>query len=69
MFCDNDISKAEKICDPNVKVHNLLVSDQTDGLDAWKKSLAGIFKGEPEKSLAAPCPGKCNMNVPHKFIV
>jgi hypothetical protein len=45
MFCDNDISKAEKICDPNIKVHQLLVSQQTDGLDAWKESLAGIFKG------------------------
>lgn len=46
MFCENDVSKAEKICDPNVKVHNLLVSDETDGLDSWKKGLANLFKGE-----------------------
>lgn len=46
MFCENDVSKAEKICDPNVKVHNLLTSDETKGLDNWKKGLAEIFKGE-----------------------
>lgn len=45
MFCDNDLSKADKICDPDIKVHNLLVSEQTDGLDAWKKNLGEIFKG------------------------
>ncbi len=45
MFSNNDIKIADKICDPNIKVHNLLTSDQTDGLDSWKESLASIFKG------------------------
>lgn len=46
IFSTNDVSKAEEICDPNIKVHNLLVSDETVGLDAWKDSLKNIFKGE-----------------------
>ena len=45
MFTNNDVNLADKICDPNIKVHNLLTSDQTDGVDSWKKSLASIFKG------------------------
>jgi ketosteroid isomerase-like protein len=44
IFSTNDVSKAEEICDPNIKVHNLLVSDETVGLDAWKDSLKNIFK-------------------------
>ena len=46
MFTTNDVNLADKICDPKIQVHNLLTSDQTDGVEAWKKSLAGIFKGE-----------------------
>lgn len=45
MFCNNDVKIADKICDPKIKVHNLLTSDETDGLDSWKDSLAKIFKG------------------------
>ena len=45
MFTDNDVSKAEEICDPNVKVHNLLVSSESQSLEEWKKSLSHIFKG------------------------
>lgn len=44
IFCTNEVALAEKICSPDIKVHNLLVSEQTTGLDAWKKSLAGMFK-------------------------
>ena len=47
MFTDNDVSKAEEICDPNVKVHNLLVSSESQSLEEWKKSLSHIFKGNP----------------------
>lgn len=43
MFCKNDVSLAEKICDPNIKVHNLLLSQETSGLDDFKKSLSDIF--------------------------
>ena len=45
MFCTNDVSVAEKICDPNIKVHNLLLSQETDGLEDFKKSLADLFSG------------------------
>lgn len=44
LFCTNEVSIADKICSPDIKVHNLLVSEQTTGLDAWKSSLAGMFK-------------------------
>ena len=47
MFCTNDVSVAEKICDPKIKVHNLLLSQETDGIEDFKKSLADIFKGMP----------------------
>lgn len=47
MFCTNDVSVAEKICDPDIKVHTLLVSQETKGLGEFKKSLARIFEGEP----------------------
>ena len=46
MFCTNDVSVAEKICDPDIKVHTLLVSQETQGLGDFKKSLASIFEGE-----------------------
>jgi len=46
IFCTNEVALAEEICSPDVKVHNLLVSEQTTGLDAWKQSLSGMFKGE-----------------------
>ena len=45
MFCTNDVSVAEKICDPKIKVHNLLLSQETDGIEDFKKSLADIFSG------------------------
>ena len=45
MFTDNDVSKAEEICDPDVKVHNILVSSESQSLEEWKKSLSHIFKG------------------------
>lgn len=43
-FTQNDISNAERILDPNVKIHQLLTSDETNGLEDWKKGLANIFK-------------------------
>lgn len=46
MFTEGDVSKADEVCDPNVKVHSLLVSSETKGLDAWKNSLKGIFDGK-----------------------
>ena len=52
MFTDNDVSKAEEICDPNVKVHNLLVSQESTGLDAWKGQLSKIFESA---HLHIPC--------------
>ena len=45
MFCTNDVSVAEKICDPKIKVHNLLLSQETDGIEDFKKSLKDIFSG------------------------
>jgi hypothetical protein len=44
LFCTNEVAIADKICSPSIKVHNLLVSQETDGLQAWKDSLAAMFK-------------------------
>lgn len=46
MFVDNDVAKADEICDSNVKVHALLTSSETTGLKAWKDGLKDIFKGK-----------------------
>ena len=63
MFCTNDVSVAEKICDPNIKVHNLLLSQETEGLADFKKDLAGIFEGKLSQLAMLPYGGSG-----HKFL-
>lgn len=45
IFTDKDLSVVDKICDPNIKVHTLLLSQELDGVDAFKKDLEGLYEG------------------------
>lgn len=45
VFAHNDSEKVGEVVDPNIKVHNLLTSDQITGVDSYKNLLKSIFNG------------------------